>query len=44
VVPVRHNKQIEGPVGIDESLNKLHGHAGIDIVVNIACNKQQLSR
>ena len=43
VVPVRHNKQIEGPVGIDEGINKLHGHAGIDIVIYITCNKQQLS-
>ena len=42
VVQVGHNKQIEGFVGIDEGIDKLHGHAGIDIVIYIPCNKQQL--
>ena len=42
VVQIGHNKQIEGFVGIDEGIDKLHSHAGIDIVIYIPCNKQQL--
>ena len=43
VVPVSHDQQVEWPVSVYESVDKLHCHAGINVVICISSDKQQLA-
>jgi hypothetical protein len=40
VIPVCHDQQVEWPVGIYESIDELHGHAGINVIIRIPGDKQ----
>ena len=44
VVSAGHDQQVKVPVGIDERIHHLHGHAGIDVVVHVPGHEQQLAR
>ena len=43
VVPVSHDQQVEWPVSVYESIDKLHGHAGINVIIYISSDEQQLA-
>jgi hypothetical protein len=43
MVPVGHDQHVEWSVSVYESVGKLHSHAGINVVICISSDKQQLA-